>query len=74
MQSCILEWLLAHLQLIVGNSGKVARNLRQHESFLQLGKKAKRSKDTAGEVGGGERGKAGQGGGVGCEREGGRHQ
>lgn len=39
---------------MLGKSGKVAMNLRQHESFLQLEKKAKRSKHAAGEVGGGE--------------------
>lgn len=35
--------------MISGNSRKVPMNLRQHESFLQLRKKGKKSKDTAGE-------------------------
>lgn len=62
MQPYILEWQLAHLQMIVKNGGKVAMNLRQHESFLQLGKKAKRriQLEKWGEER--QRGKAGRGG------------
>lgn len=71
MQPYVLEWQLAHLQMIAGNNGKVAMNLRQHESFLQLGKKAKRriQLEKWGEER--QRGKRGRGEG---EREGGKHQ